>query len=445
MEKTEKMNKIRFIDTIKFKLIITIVVVQLLNLFIGNGVNLAINTVKDLFGDNEFAELLLSGGAGLIISTGLNIVIITVLFLLIYNKLVLNYIKHIIKTSRKWSEGDLSVRCKSEKNDEISILANNLNLMVDEYESIIEAIKNTSIDSKKLSARLKGNIEEATNITEEVNQSMIKLSDGSMQQAEHTSEVTEAVEHLIGEIDSVTYAMNDATELTNNANEKVTIGEKTIKNQQEKMENYITLSKNISSEMSALMTKSNEISEITESVNQIANQTNLLALNASIEAARAGEYGQGFAVVAEEIRQLAEQSTRSVDSIGDIISDIQNSIEKANEKIQTFNHNVYDQEDALNHTEEIFQSILEVFKNINEHVNKVTLSCETMSRTSEKVGESIKYISEVADTSAASIQNITASSEEEEAIFQHNLELAQQMEEITNTLSKHIKQFNVKV
>jgi methyl-accepting chemotaxis protein len=157
---------------------------------------------------------------------------------------------------------------------------------------------------------------------------------------------------------------------------------------------------------------SNEIGEIIQVIDDIADQTNLLALNAAIEAARAGEQGRGFAVVADEVRKLAERTSKATQEIAGMIKHIQKDTEGAVKSMQQGTKEV---ENGRNLAEKAGDSLKEIIMGadrVTDIVTQVAAASEEQSRSSEQITQNIELITNVTQQSATGVRQIAHAAEE---------------------------------
>jgi len=195
--------------------------------------------------------------------------------------------------------------------------------------------------------------------------------------------------------------------------------------------------------INVLESKSKSISNIITTINKIAKETNLLALNASIEAARAGNAGSGFMVVAEEIKKLADQSVDSVREVEKIITDIQQQTKDTVKIVMEAEDVVKEQEEAVSQTEEAFASLNRQVENLIDNVGMIFDSVKVIEDARKGTLASIENISAVSEeTAAASLSVGENTNSQLEAIS--NLELlSKELDENARALGKAVEKFTI--
>jgi len=174
----------------------------------------------------------------------------------------------------------------------------------------------------------------------------------------------------------------------------------------------------------------NQIMKTTESINKmqdvlnviqdIASQTNLLSLNASIEAARAGDSGRGFSVVASNIRELSENTSKELSNIRDIIGELTSSFEECNASIDTVVGTNKQNAEYTGLVINSFDTVFDDIKNTNEKVSHVTTLTEQINDMMSQIADGIETVQRGAESTAAATEEVTASSEELNALM-HNI------------------------
>jgi len=261
--------------------------------------------------------------------------------------------------------------------------------------------------------------EEQAGVETEVNELVSQISaaanqveNGAQRQAQDVASAYGIIEQLSTAVGNVVDKANIVAKVASENLGTAEIGKESIDEAISGMEAMRSTVLSSADKIQALGQKSKQIGEIIEVIDDIAEQTNLLALNAAIEAARAGEHGKGFAVVADEVRKLAERSTRATGEIAELIKGIQDETMQAVDAMEKGTSEV---EAANQLTQRVGKAITEMMDSTEEvmmEIASVRSASSQMTVSQDKALESINSIAHIADENIAFTQEVTASSEQ---------------------------------
>jgi methyl-accepting chemotaxis protein len=238
------------------------------------------------------------------------------------------------------------------------------------------------------------------------------MAAGAQEQSAQTSEIASAVEQMSKTILETTRNSSAAAEAAKNAGSIAKEGGKIIMDTIDGMNRIAEVVKKSAETVHVLGKNSDQIGEIVQVIDDIADQTNLLALNAAIEAARAGEQGRGFAVVADEVRKLAERTTKATKEIASMIKQIQVD---TNEAVVSMNEGTKEVEKGKQLTDMAGKSLHQIIAGAETVVDMSTqlaAASEEQSSAAEQISKNIEGINNVTKESAAGIQQIARASED---------------------------------
>ena len=221
------------------------------------------------------------------------------------------------------------------------------------------------------------------------------------------SEQTNASFHQLNNQSHEIFSLsNTSTELSILTEERATQGKEQIIKQTNNMSNIHQSVDEISSDLQVLLDISKQMEKIVDIVNGIADQTNLLSLNASIEAARAGEHGRGFAIVAEEVRKLSDETKQSVSNVATLILNTHNHVENLTHSLEKIRTEVEDGNDHMQETENHFEQILKTMGETKLQNNKIHDELYSLQTILTELGEAFEEVTLSADRLATITQDM---------------------------------------
>jgi methyl-accepting chemotaxis protein len=294
--------------------------------------------------------------------------------------------------------GDLTERMSGSYNGDHQKIKNSINTVADSLSKALLEVNEA--------------VTETASAATEISSSSEELASGSQEQSAQTSEIATAVEEMSKTVLENSKNTSFAAELAKNAGKKASEGGEVVRKAIKGMEEISEVVSNSAETVFALGNNSNKIGEIIQVIDDIADQTNLLALNAAIEAARAGEQGRGFAVVADEVRKLAERTTKATKEIADMIKQIQVVTSDAVKSMQKGKDKVEDGKLLVNQTGNVLKEIISESQKVTDIITQVAAAVEEESASTEQVSKNLESINSITQESAAGIQQIAKASED---------------------------------
>lgn len=271
----------------------------------------------------------------------------------------------------------------------------------------------------KMTGNLKGvinNITQASNqiasAAEELSSTSEQMSKGMQSQTTQTAQIASAMEEMSATVLEVAKNSQNAASSANEASTTAQKGGEVVSKTVDGMQKIASTVRESARTIGELGKSSDQIGEIVAVIDDIADQTNLLALNAAIEAARAGEQGRGFAVVADEVRKLAERTTKATKEIAQMIKNIQKETTGAVSAMEAGTKEVAEGVSLANEAGESLKLIVDAVYKVNDMIRQIATAAEQQSAAAEQISRGVEEIASVTkETVAGSSQTTTASHE----------------------------------
>ncbi|QEP42184.1 methyl-accepting chemotaxis protein [Ectothiorhodospiraceae bacterium BW-2] len=321
-------------------------------------------------------------------------------------------IRDIIATMRHIAEGDLRQQVELQSTDELGELGHWVNAFLDDFKRVLAQIEQSS----RAITAASGQLHEQARL----------MDQGVSVQADRSAKIASASEQMAATSGEIA---DNTTDIANLAKESVEIangGNRVVNQTQHEVKASFETFSRFSDIMQALSHNSQQIGQITNIIYDIAEQTNLLALNAAIEAARAGEHGRGFAVVASEVRMLAEKTTNATGQINDTIKAIQTESDKANHSLS---ESLSKLERGLNLATEAGTSLNQIVTHVSNLLNNV----EQIAKRTDSLSASVQLVnSDISNISAIAVEATHQSTQ----LAQNSTDMAGQAQQLSEILTR---------
>ncbi len=294
------------------------------------------------------------------------------------------------------TEGNLTQSIKALRNNEISVIIRSIGTLQSTMREIIGQISQTS--------------QQITVATNTLHTNASQIATGTDEVAHQTNSVAAASGEMAATSNDIAHNCLSAAETSNHASETARSGAEIVNRATNGMARIASRVKETATTVVSLGARSDQIGQIIGTIEDIADQTNLLALNAAIEAARAGEQGRGFAVVADEVRALAERTTRATREIGEMIKAIQNETRGAVAAIEEGVAEVEKGTEYSIRSGEALEQILNQINDVTMQVNQIATAAEEQTATTGNITSNIQKITLVVQQTADGATETAAAS-----------------------------------
>ena len=334
----------------------------------------------------------------LLIAMGVIIIGVAVVLTLSLGKSITVPIRQTVAATEMLAAGKLGIDVAVDRKDEFGDQAAALKAMVKKWREIVASIKQASDNVASASVELSAGAEQ--------------MQKGSDEQAERAHQVATASEEMSQTVLDISKNASSIATTATNAAKTAKGGGKIVEEAVKEVKEIAQTVGESEGHITSLAELSQRIGEIIGIINDIADQTNLLALNAAIEAARAGEHGRGFAVVADEVRKLAERTTGATSEVSGIIREIQNKVTSAVSSIERVSTKVERGVDLSQRAGNEFTTIVGNVEDLHVMVQQIAAAIEEMSATSDQISKDIESISGISGETSMASGEVTKASQE---------------------------------
>jgi len=346
----------------------------------------------------ETNERLAASAQGIMLATlGVGILLAIAIGLFI-SRAIAKPVRFLAEKAAIMATGDLTVQVHQHSTDEVGQLAG-------AFQTMIRSLRETISHVGEASAAVASAANEISSSTEQ-------MAAGAQEQTSQAHEVASAVEEMTKTIIENSKNAGDTAETAKQARQTAETGGRVVEETVAGMKRIAEVVNRSAETVETLGKSSDQIGEIIGVIDDIADQTNLLALNAAIEAARAGEQGRGFAVVADEVRKLAERTTKATKEIATMIKQIQAETSGAVASMEEGTKQVNDGIALADKAGESLREIVGSIGRVTEMISQIAAANEQQSSASEQISKNVEAISSVTNETAQATQQIARAAED---------------------------------
>ena len=389
-----------------------------------------------------------------IIQTFIVIVVLEIVITLVAIKLSNNLIapiKRITGILGVLSTGDFRIdksheeeqRKYTSRTDELGVMARAVVTLRQNINDMMKQVVTSAEQVAAASQQLTASADQSTIAINQVADSIVTVAGACTEQFSEVEKATQQVEAFKTHMDSFSRTLKVSTGKIKDTTKAAEAGGHSVENAVEQMQKIETSVSESADVIAQLGQESDKIGKIVDAISEIAEQTNLLALNAAIEAARAGEHGKGFAVVADEVRKLAEQSQTSAREISELIGSIQNKSQDAVQAMQAGVKNVKDGADAVDGAGKTFGEIIQMVTDVSNGSAQMERIVAELVESTNVITKAVENISNKSRQVAKESETVSASSEEQSATMHEISDASRALAEMAQNMQNVTERFKI--
>lgn len=372
------------------------------------------------------------------------IIIVSIIAILYIRRAITLPLVRITKSTNVVASGDLTEPdLQMQTKDEIGQLANAFNTMKNSLKSLLGNVQSNTDQLSAAAEELSASTEQITATSADVTRRVSSTSESAQGAANAANESARAMDETAVGVQRIAEFAQDLHSSSENARITATNGGSIVQHAKEQIETINHSTIQVNELVQKLAQQTEEISDMTKVITDITEQTNLLALNAAIEAARAGEHGKGFAVVADEVRKLAEQSKNSANKIVVLTAEIQTDTASVEGAVNESLLSVKDGVRIVGEAGEAFQAIGSAIMEMTTQIEEISATSQQLSASAEQVSASVNSIANGATESATDIEMVAAAMQQQSATMEQVSDVAISLSENAQELQLEIQKFRL--
>ncbi|CAF1835271.1 methyl-accepting chemotaxis protein TlpC [Bacillus subtilis] len=371
------------------------------------------------------------------------VIMVSVILVLVFTRKINKRLNALKSAFESAGNGDMTIEVSDKTGDELSELSVYYNKMRMKLNDTIQTVQQSALQLASASQQLSAGAEETNQASEKITEAVQQIANGAQDQItriENSESSLKQASADIRDISANTAAIADKGQL---AQSKADIGQKEIANVQTQMDAIHQSIQKSGEIIHQLDGRSKQIEQILSVITQIADQTNLLALNAAIEAARAGEQGKGFAVVADEVRKLAEESQQSAGQISKLIIEIQKDMNRSARSVEHVKTEAAEGVTMIQRTRDAFKEIAAATGEISAEISDLSASVTNISASAHQINDSFAANTADIKESTKNTRQAAALTEEQFAAMEEITAASETLSQLAEELTGIISQFKM--
>ncbi|WP_049925551.1 methyl-accepting chemotaxis protein [Halopiger goleimassiliensis] len=352
--------------------------------------------------------------------------------------------ERIRQVLRKCAEGDFTDRVTLESDHEaMTEIATGLNVMLDDVEGTLQDVQRLADEVDAVGTEVSTSVAEMQQASAEVSDSAEEISIATDEQNERFEEVLGEMSDLSATIEEIASTADGVADVSARAADRARSGRETASDAIAELERIERRSGTIVDRIDALEEELAEISDVVELIDEIAEETNLLAVNASIEAARAGQDGSRFAVVANEIKSLSEETGDATREVDELVTNVQTAAQDAVDEIQGMQRDVVEGAETIEESLEVLEEIANQVQEANDGVQSINEATDEQATTSQQVVSMVDRATEESERTLEETNSVAAAAEEQTATIAEISDAAGSLSDTASELTGRLDEFTV--